>query len=45
MPAPVTQYLRPHGSAVELEARWMKALDLNCQGWRVMDLEEALNFR
>ncbi|RCS41544.1 hypothetical protein DTL42_23660 [Bremerella cremea] len=34
--------MRPHGSAAELEARQMKALDLIRQGWRVKDVAEAL---
>lgn len=34
--------MRPHGSAAELEARRMKALDLVRQGWRVKDVAEAL---
>ena len=34
--------MRPHGSAAELEARRMKALDLIRQGWQVKDVAEAL---
>lgn len=34
--------MRPHGTAAELEARRMKALDLVRQGWRVKDVAEAL---
>lgn len=34
--------MRPQGSAAQLEARRMKALDLVRQGWRVKDVAETL---